>query len=103
MMFGSSTSLALLISLSVSPQPSSPAAFPDTLCRQVSVSGRVAFTTLLVLLGRPTIPKTPLPASLALIGSLPSVPPEDPESPPGVTPRDLPYLADRKHLGVVGG
>ena len=80
-----STSPALLILPSVSPQPSSPANFPDPLRRQVS--GRVAFTALLVLFGRPTTPKTPLPTSLALIGSLPSVPPEGPESPPGVTPR----------------
>ena len=50
-------------------------------------SGRVAFATLLVLLGRPTTPRTPFPPSLALIGSLPSVPPEGPESPPGVTLR----------------
>ena len=76
-----STSPALLISPSVSPQPSSPADFPDPLCRQAS--GRVAFAALLVLFGRPTTPRAPLPTSLALIGSLPSVPPEDPGSPPG--------------------
>jgi len=45
-----STSPALLISLSVSPRPSSPAAFPDTLRRQAP--GRVAFAALLVLFGR---------------------------------------------------
>src|SRR5215471_11785528 len=78
-----STPPVLLISLPVSPQPSSPAAFPDTLGRQSP--GRVAFTTFLVPFGRPTTPRTPLPISLTLIGSLPSVPPEDPESPPGVT------------------
>jgi hypothetical protein len=80
-----STSPALLIPLPVPPQPSSPAAFPDPLSRQAS--GRVAFAALLVLLGRPTTPRTPLPTSLTLIGSLPSVPTEDPRSPPGVTLR----------------
>ena len=95
-----STSPALLISLSVSPQPSSPAAFPDTLCHQAP--GRMAFAALLVLFGRPTTPRTLLPISLALIGSLPSVPPEDPESPPGAR-SDLPYRADRTHLVAVGG
>src|SRR5262252_1426825 len=36
-------------------------------------SGRAVFTSLLVLLSRPTTPGTPLPTSLSLIGSLPSV------------------------------
>jgi hypothetical protein len=80
-----STSPSLLIPFPVSPRPSSPAAFPDSLRRQSP--GRVAFTTLLVLFGHPTTPKTPLPTSLALIGSLPTVPPVDPGSPPGVTLR----------------
>ena len=36
-------------------------------------SGHAAFTALVVLLSRPTTPRTPLPTSLTLIGSLPSV------------------------------
>src|SRR4029450_3794189 len=47
--------------------------------------GHVALATLQVLLGRPTTRRAPLPFSLALMGSLPPVPPGDPASTPGVT------------------
>jgi hypothetical protein len=60
--------LAHLISSSL--RPPSPTAFPGSLCRHIH--GRTAFTALEVLLSRPTTPGTPLPTSLALIGSLPS-------------------------------
>src|SRR3954462_3268546 len=80
-----STLPPLLISPSGPPRPSSPAGFPGTRCRHWR--GHAAFTALAVLPSRPTTPRTPLPTSLALIGSLPSVPSEDPGSPPGVTLR----------------
>src|SRR6516225_7331346 len=60
-----------------------------------------SFAELLVLFGRPTTPRTLLPISLALIGSLPSVPPEDPESPPGVTLRSS--VPCRPHTPCCGG
>src|SRR5207253_10955650 len=78
-----STSPALLISLSVSPRPSSPAGFPDPLGRHAS--GGAAFAAPPVLPSRPTTSRAPLLVSLALMESLPSVPPEDPGSSPGVT------------------
>src|SRR6266436_1406228 len=75
---------ALLISLSVSPRPSSPAGFPDPLGRHAS--GDATFAAPPVLPSRPTTSRAPPLVSLALMESLPSVPPEDPGSSPGVTP-----------------
>jgi hypothetical protein len=66
-----STSTVLLISSPAPLRPPSPTAFPGPLCRHIH--GRATFTALEVLLSRPTTPGTPLPTSLALIGSLPSV------------------------------
>src|SRR5262249_2568921 len=64
-------------------QPPLPTAFPSPPgCRLL---GHVAFATLGVLRGGPTTRPALLPTSLALIGSLPSVPSENESSPPGVT------------------
>jgi hypothetical protein len=65
-----------------------PTIFVDCLPRphfSPRLPGHTAFAVLLVLHSRPSTDRTLLAASLALIGPLTSVPPEDSVSPPEVT------------------